>query len=402
LAPGSIAAAALSSFLGSLVECVEALTVVLAIGSVRGWRSVLAGAAAAVLVLAGIVAAFGPMLGVLEWPPLRLGVGSLLLLFGLRWLRKAILRAAGVVARHDETREFAETTARMRAAGSPPSARWDGTAATASFNIVMLEGIEVVFIVTAVGTRQDPAGPALIEPAIIGAGSAAILVIGLGLLLHRPIARLPENALKFAVSVLLSSFGVLWIGEALGLAWPGGDLALLVLAAGLGLWALVLVRLCRLAAARAAARRGVRVLVGGTGPGTDPGTAPARDGPQVSARHAPAATAPTSHGPQAPERHALAAAESAAPAQRPRSAAAGTPLASALRRCLALFVDDRWLGIGVVVWIAFTALVLGRLPHPAGALALWMPWRCTLFVLGPALLLGYRAVRTAAMVLIKE
>jgi uncharacterized membrane protein len=308
------------------------------------------------LVLTGIVAAFGPVLAVLDLPPLRLGVGALLLLFGLRWLRKAILRAAGVLARHDETRAFAQTSARMRAAGSPQTARWDRAAIAASFNIVMLEGIEVVFIVTAVGTRQDPTAPSLLEPAIIGAGCAALLVIVLGLLLHRPIARLPENALKFAVSVLLSSFGLFWIGEASGLAWPGGDLALLGLVAAYGIWALVLVRLCRRAAS------------------------PPRPPDVAASGQAPSARAVRRRAP--------------VPVRGPRPA-----LAPALKRAIALFVDDPWLGIGVIVWIAFTALVLGRPPLPAGALALEMPWRCTLFALGPALMLGYRAVRAATVVL---
>jgi uncharacterized membrane protein len=383
MAPGSIAAALLGSFLASLVECVEALTVVLAVGRVRGWRPACAGAAAALLVLAGIVAACGPALAVLELRPLRLAVGGLLLLFGLRWLRKAVLRAAGVVARHDEAREFAETTARLRNAGSPHSARWDGTAILASFNIVMLEGIEVVFIVTAFGTGHGPTSPALLEPAIIGAGSAALCVIGLGLLLHRPLAKVPENALKFAVSVLLSSVGLFWLGEALGLAWPGGDVALLVLVGGYGSWALVLVGVCRRAAVkRATGARQPTAVTAARVAGV------ARAAARWRAPEPATGTGPAADPPAAPPRR--------------QHVGAGGPLAQALRRCIALFVDDRWLGIGVIAWIASAALLLGRPPDSAGALALGSPWGCALFALGPALLLGYRTVRAAAMVFLSR
>ena len=223
-------AAALAAFLASLVECVEALTVVLAVGIERGWPGALAGSLAALLTLGVIVLVFGPVLGAVPLGLLQGAVGLLLVLFGLRWLRKAILRAAGAIPLHDEVGVFARERAALRR-GTRPAAGWDGIAVAAAFKIVMLEGIEVVFIVIAVG-----AGGGALLPAILGAGAALGVVILLGLLLHRPLARVPENTLKFAVGVLLSAFGTFWLGEGLGAAWPGGDWSLPAL---VGLYLLV-------------------------------------------------------------------------------------------------------------------------------------------------------------------
>jgi Ca2+/H+ antiporter, TMEM165/GDT1 family len=239
-----------ASFLASLVECVEALTVVLAVGSVRGWPSALAGAAAALAVLAAIVAALGPALARIPLHLIQLCVGTLLLLFGMRWLRKAILRSAGLIPLHDETAAFAKNTAAMRQSGLTLSGL-DRIAFAAAFNITMLEGTEVVFIVIAIGAG----GAGLFLPASIGAAAALLLVIALGLVLHRPLARVPENTLKFLVGVLLSAFGSFWVGEGLNVGWPGGDWAIPALLAAWLAVALLAVPLTRAQATATGAHR---------------------------------------------------------------------------------------------------------------------------------------------------
>ena len=230
----------LASFLASLVECVEALTVVLAVGSVRGWVSPLLGAGAAVGLLLALVAVLGRALTHIPLHLLQIVVGTLLLLFGLRWLRKAILRAAGVLALHDEAAAFAKNTEAMRKLGGGRfgGRAWDGVAFAAAFQITMLEGTEVVFIVIAVSAG----GTGLVLPASLGAIAALLLVVGLGIALHRPLARVPENALKFAVGILLSAFGTFWAGEGLGLEWPIGDWSLAILVAAYLLIAFATVR----------------------------------------------------------------------------------------------------------------------------------------------------------------
>lgn len=229
-----------ASFLASLVECVEALTVVLAVGSVRGWRSALIGSAAAIAVLLVIIAALGSALTHIPLPLIQIVVGTLLLLFGLRWLRKAILRSAGLIPLHDEQAAYAKNSAAMRNLGTGPAA-WDKVAFAAAFNITMLEGTEVVFIVIAIGAGS--AGTLL--PASLGAVAALLVVIALGLMVHRPLARVPENTLKFIVGVLLSAFGTFWVGEGMNLAWPAADWSILALVAAYLAIALVMVPLCR-------------------------------------------------------------------------------------------------------------------------------------------------------------
>jgi uncharacterized membrane protein len=230
----------IASFLASLVECVEALTVVLAVGSVRGWRSALVGSATAIVVLLVIVAALGTALTHIPLHLLQLTVGTLLLLFGLRWLRKAILRAAGLISLHDEEAAFAKNTNAMRQLSAAPSA-WDKIAFAAAFNITMLEGTEVVFIVIAIGASR--AG--MLLPASLGAVAALLVIIALGLVLHRPLARVPENTLKFIVGVLLSAFGTFWVGEGMGLPWPASDWSILALIAAYLAVAFALVAICR-------------------------------------------------------------------------------------------------------------------------------------------------------------
>lgn len=238
MTPWTTAAPAIgAAFAASLVEVVEAFTIVLAVGTVRGWRPALVGTGAALLVLAALIALLGPALERMPLGALQLAIGVLLLVFGLSWLRKATLRAAGVIPLHDEQAAFAAETQLLGAAAARAAARADWIAGMAAFKAVLLEGLEVVFIVIAVG-----AGRGLIGPAALGALAACLLVMAAGLILHRPLARVPENRLKFGVGVMLSAFGLFWTGEGLGIDWPGGDLALFGLAASFLVTALLTAR----------------------------------------------------------------------------------------------------------------------------------------------------------------
>jgi uncharacterized membrane protein len=228
-----------AAFLASLVEAVEALTIVLAVAAVRGWRPAGLGALSGLAVLALIVMALGPVLSLIPLHVLQLAIGVLLLLFGMRWLRKAILRAAGYIPLHDEAAAFASETAELQDQARRQEQRLDWLAGLASFKAVLLEGLEVVFIVIAVS-----AGRGALLPVSAAAFAACALVALAGLVVHRPLARVPENTLKFAVGVLLSAFGLFWTGEGLGVNWPGDDLAILgfialFLVTGLGAVALL-------------------------------------------------------------------------------------------------------------------------------------------------------------------
>jgi len=216
-----------AAFLGSFVEVVEAFTIVLAVGTVQGWRPALLGAAAGLGLLAGLVAVLGPLFGLVPLHALQLVVGALLLLFGMRWLRKAILRSAGIIGLHDEAKAFDAETATLQGERTARAAAADWLAMAAAFKAVVLEGIEVVFIVLAVG-----AGNGQIVPASLGALAAAGLVLIIGLAIHKPLAQVPENALKFVVGIMLSAFGTFWVLEGLGGSWPGADIAILALALG--------------------------------------------------------------------------------------------------------------------------------------------------------------------------
>jgi uncharacterized membrane protein len=209
----------LSVFLACTVEAVEALTIVLAAGTSRDWRSALTGVGAGLLVLAAVVGALGPALTVVPIGGLRLVVGGLLLIFGLQWLRKAILRAAGLKALHDETAIYARHSAAARSAGRESRlAVPDWYAFTLSFKAVVLEGLEVAFIVVTFGANQGSIGLA-----VVGAAAAVIVVAGAGFAIRGPLARVPENTLKFAVGTLLTSFGMFWGAEGAGAHWPGSD-----------------------------------------------------------------------------------------------------------------------------------------------------------------------------------
>jgi uncharacterized membrane protein len=234
-----IGSSVVAAFLASLVEFVEALTIVLAVGTVRGWRPALLGTAAGVVFLAVLVVLLGPALTLIPITALQLAVGTLLLLFGTRWLRKAVLRAAGIIPLHDEAEAYAAHTTVLRRAGLA-TIGGDTVAVVTSFKAVVLEGLEVVIIVIAVGATSG-----MLVPASLGAAAAGILVVFLGLVVRRPLAQIPENTLKFAVGVLISAFGVFWIGEGLGLHWPGDDLAILALSAAFIAVALLLVAAVR-------------------------------------------------------------------------------------------------------------------------------------------------------------
>lgn len=228
-----------SVFLACAVEAVEALTVVLAVGVTRGWRSAGIGVLAALGALAVVVAALGPALRLLPLSALRLVVGGLLLVFGLQWLRKAILRAGGVKALHDEAEIYARQVATASAA-LPGSGGTDWYAFTLSFKAVLLEGLEVAFIVVTFGANAGS-----IPLAIVGAAAAVIAVVVIGVAVRAPLTRVPENTMKFAVGVLLTSFGIFWGAEGAGARWPGTDVALLGLIPFVAATAIALVALLR-------------------------------------------------------------------------------------------------------------------------------------------------------------
>jgi uncharacterized membrane protein len=223
----SVAAPAIgSAFLASLVEVVEAFTIILAVGTLRGWRPAALGTAAALVVLGLLVAVLGPLLDRISIHLLQLVVGVLLLLFGMGWLRKAILRAAGVLPMHDEGAIFASESAELHKEPDARRTSFDWIAGLTAFKAVLLEGLEVAFIVITIG-----AGRGLLWPAALGALMACLPILTIGLIVHRPLTKVPENTLKFGVGVMLSAFGVFWTGEGLGIDWLGQDVALIVFAA---------------------------------------------------------------------------------------------------------------------------------------------------------------------------
>jgi uncharacterized membrane protein len=215
----------LTVFVACAVEAIEALTIVLAAGLTRQWRSTFQGMAVALVVLAAIVGVLGPTITLLPLTALRLVVGALLAIFGLQWLRKAILRASGYKALHDEASAYLREVAAAKAA--PVSARRgvsDWYAFTLAFKGVLLEGLEVVFIVITFGANQRNLGAA-----VIGAAIAVVVVAATGIAVRAPLAKVPENAMKFTVGIMLTSFGTFWGGEGAGVTWPGNDAALLVI-----------------------------------------------------------------------------------------------------------------------------------------------------------------------------
>ena len=229
-----------AAFLASGVEMVEALTIVLAVGLTRGWRSPLLGGAGAILVLAALIAALGSALHTVPMNLLRLIVGFLLLTFGLQWLRKAILRASGLIALHDEETVFQRERSEAARAGRDHRLGIDWYSFVLSFKGVLLEGLEVAFIVMTFGSSQGDIGLAA-----TAAGAALALVAVAGILLRSPLTRVPENTLKFSVGIMLTTFGIYWGGEGTGVDWPGGDLALLGVLGFVTLSSVALVRASR-------------------------------------------------------------------------------------------------------------------------------------------------------------
>lgn len=225
---GPEAGLAVSVFLACAVEAVEALTIVLALGSTRGWRWAMAGAGAALLVLSAIVAAAGPALTSLPLGPLRIVVGAVLLVFGVHWLRKAVLRAAHRKALHDERAIYASERSAAMAAGELRREGFDRYCFAVSFQGVFVEGVEIVVIVLSFSASRGHLGLAA-----AAAGLAVALVALAGVAVRGPLTRVPENAMKLLVGVMLTSFGAFWLADGAGVAWPGGDAALLAIAAAL-------------------------------------------------------------------------------------------------------------------------------------------------------------------------
>jgi uncharacterized membrane protein len=217
---------AVSVFLACAVEAVEALTIVLAVGATRSWSSALGGLGAAIVTLAVIVLVLGPAITSLPIDVLRVVVGGLLLIFGLQWLSKAILRSAGLKAEHDELQVYEQETAAARAAGERHTG-FDAYSFAIAFKGVLLEGLEVAFIVLTFGANQHRVGLAA-----GAAGIAVLTVTAAGLAARAPLAKVPENTLKLAVGVMLTSFGMFWAAEGAGTQWPGGEAALLVIIPG--------------------------------------------------------------------------------------------------------------------------------------------------------------------------
>jgi uncharacterized membrane protein len=224
---GSTTILVLAVFGASAVEMVEALTIVVAAGVTRGWRSALEGAAAAVLVLTLIIGVAGvPLIRYIPIDALRVVVGALLLVLGMSWLRKAILRASGHKPPHDEEAIFAEKSSELRRGATSSQGQRDGIGFTVAFKGVFLEGLEVVLIVVSLGASDHRLGLAA-----AAAGAAALVVAVVGVFVARQLSEVPENLIKTIVGIMLTSFGLFWVGEGAGVHWPGGDLAIPVLIA---------------------------------------------------------------------------------------------------------------------------------------------------------------------------
>jgi uncharacterized membrane protein len=251
----TFAIAAVPAFVASVVEWVEAFTIVLAVGNTRGWRSPIWGVLGGLTTLAVIVTVFGTPLVIFHDQvnqSFHIVVGVLLLLFGMRWLRKSILRFAGIIALHDEELIYQREVAELRAQGLRPN-RWDNIGFWFSFKAVLLEGLEVAFIVLALGAQ----GGAALQAAIFGAGAALLFVLGAGVVLHKPLAFVPENFMKFVVGAMLTTFGIFWGAEGMLVIWPLDAGSLLIILAGVCLISLVAIRMLAMIApqgARVAAR----------------------------------------------------------------------------------------------------------------------------------------------------
>jgi Ca2+/H+ antiporter, TMEM165/GDT1 family len=237
----TFAVAAVPAFVASVVEWVEAFTIVLAVGNTRGWRSPIWGVVAGLATLAVIVGVFGTPLIIFHDQvnqSFHIVVGILLLLFGMRWLRKAILRFAGIIALHDEELIYQREVAELRAAGHTVT-RWDNIGFWFSYKAVLLEGLEVAFIVIALGAQGGEA----LQASIVGALAAFVVTVGLGALLHKPLTIVPENFMKFVVGAMLTTFGIFWGAEGMLVQWPFDAASLLILLGGVCIVSLVAVRI---------------------------------------------------------------------------------------------------------------------------------------------------------------
>ncbi|NOU97267.1 hypothetical protein GC093_29160 [Paenibacillus sp. LMG 31456] len=229
-----------ASFLGTAVEFVEALTIVLAVGVTKGWKSSLSGMALAILLLTALVALFGvPLMSYVHVSAFQLVIGILMMMFGMRWLRKAILRYSGLKALHLENEAYEEELSRQKNERSV-SKQMDWFGFTTTFNIVLLEGIEAIFIVLTLGLAANE-----LSSAIFGSIIGIVIVIIAGILLRKPLAMIPENTMKFVVGLMLSSFGIFWVGEGVGVEWWHEDVSILVLTAALLLVSILCVGVLR-------------------------------------------------------------------------------------------------------------------------------------------------------------
>jgi uncharacterized membrane protein len=238
----ALAVAALPAFLASVVEWVEAFTIVLAVGNTRGWRAPIWGVIGALASLALIVVVFGAPLVIYQdqvTQSFHIAIGILLLLFGMRWLRKAILRFAGVVAEHDEELIYQREVAELRTQGGGAPRRWDNIGFWLSYKAVLIEGLEVAFIVIAIGAQ----GAFALQAGIAGALAAFVVVLLAGVLLHRPLSFVPENFMKFVVGAMLTTFGIFWGGEGLLVEWPAGEATLVFILIGVVLVSVIGVRM---------------------------------------------------------------------------------------------------------------------------------------------------------------
>jgi Ca2+/H+ antiporter, TMEM165/GDT1 family len=232
--------AVLASFLGTSVEFIEALTIILAVGTIRGWKSSLSGAAVAILILIVLVAGIGtPLVQIVHIFWVQLLVGLFMLLFGIRWLRKAILRYSGLKAIHDEAESYQSEVERQKNAGQVGKGI-DSFGFMTTLSITFLEGMEAIFIVITLGTSSTRAG--LMQNTIIGAAVAIVVVLLAGIFLRQPLTKIPENTMKFIVGVMLTSFGAFWVGEAFGVDWPQADMSIVYISASLLLFSWGMVR----------------------------------------------------------------------------------------------------------------------------------------------------------------
>ncbi|QSO48076.1 COG4280 domain-containing protein [Alicyclobacillus mengziensis] len=241
----------LSSFLGTGVEFIEALTIIMAVGAIRGWKSALAGGLSAVIVLGILVTVIGaPLVHVMEVSWVQLIIGLFMLLFGIRWLRKAILRYSGLKALHNEEESYQEEIERQKSAGVVNQGI-DRFAFVTTFSGTFLEGLEAVFIVITFGLSTRA-----MSSAVFGAIGALVVVVALGLVLRKPLASIPENTMKFIVGIMLTSFGAFWVGEGMNVAWPQKDLSILYLAGTLLVMSFIIVQRVKAAIGHASTTSG--------------------------------------------------------------------------------------------------------------------------------------------------